>query len=65
MFAIPTCHDDGHSLLEADYHHTNSRGSRPIHTVPRKIRTLLVKYLSNWSFSVWKCDRRLFLEMQP
>ena len=33
----------------AGYHHTEGPGSPPIHTVPRLVRALLVKYLYNWS----------------
>jgi len=44
-----------------EYHHTEGRGTHPTHTVPRLLRTLLIKYL--YDLSLRELEVRLYTDL--
>ena len=47
----------------AGYHHTSGAGTKPIHTVSRLVRALLVKYLFDWSLRQLEFQIRVGLQV--
>ena len=45
----------------ADYHHAEGKGTHPIHTVPRLLRVLLIKYL--YDLSLREMEVRLYTDL--